>query len=121
MAQTWVKVATESQDYAATLPAGTTYRFGSGTSWSASTTVKTSTTFSPVYYTSFPFPDPASGQTKELDVLETAAAQTVVMAGVNVIVPALPIPVTTVATLSYAITVKSDGSTTGTCTVGPAK
>jgi hypothetical protein len=80
-AQIWIKIATESTTVSVTLPAGATYRLGSGTSWSASMVVAGATTFSPLFFPSgeFPFADPAPGLLKELDVMEGAASQAVIM------------------------------------------
>jgi hypothetical protein len=80
-AQVWVKVAAESTTASVTLPAGATYRLGSGTSWSASTVVAHATTFDPLFFPSgeFPFADPAPGLEKELDIMERAASQVVLM------------------------------------------
>lgn len=89
-------VANENSSVSVTLPAGATYRLGSGTSWSASITVAVPTTFSPLTWPSgvFPFPDPAPNMLKELDVMEIANAQNVAVTtnGINstVVVPALP-------------------------------
>jgi hypothetical protein len=87
-AATWVTIASEGQTTAITIPAGTTYRFGDTAHnlWSAPITVTAATTFSPLYYPDnvFPFPDPDSGTTKEFDVLETAAPQTITVANIAV-------------------------------------
>jgi len=76
-----VMVAAENSTVAVVLPAGTTYRFGNAANnlWSTATTVTEATTFSPVYFPAdvFPFSDPDPGVVKELDVLETAAAQAI--------------------------------------------
>lgn len=109
-AQAWFKVAAESTSNSATIPAGTSYRFGTGSGtantkvncatadcWNGAT-VTAATTFSPVYYTSFPFADPAPGLTKELDVLETSSAQSVTVNGKAVAVPA-----TKVSTIPYTV------------------
>jgi hypothetical protein len=73
---------------AVVLPAGTTYRFGDSANnrWSAPVTVTEPTTFSPVSQNSgvFPFGDPDVGTVKELDVLETATPQTVLVTDLSV-------------------------------------
>lgn len=107
---TWSKVAAESATTSATLPPGTTYRFGTtlcattnAPAWSASTPVTKATAINPVSMAGanpFPFPDPCQGTTKELDVMETSTAQTIAttVAGKStpMTVPALvpPPPVT---------------------------
>jgi hypothetical protein len=76
----WSTIVSEGY-FAVTLPAGTTYRLGDSVNnlWSAPITVTVPTTFSPVSYPAgqFPFPDPDPGTVKEIDVLETAAAQNI--------------------------------------------
>jgi hypothetical protein len=81
-APVWATVAPESTTTSITLPAGTTYRFGDYTNnlWSASVTVQTATTISPVSMSGgnpFPFADPDFGTVKELDILETTAPQSI--------------------------------------------
>lgn len=84
---TWFTITQESATTSVTLPAGTTYRFGTANcpvannaaSWTQ-VTVTQATTISPVSMAStdpFPFSDPCLGTVKELDVLETSAAQTI--------------------------------------------
>ena len=77
----WITITAESSTVAVTLPAGTTYRFGDAAHslWSAPITVTEATTFSPVFLPAnvFPFADPDPGTVKELDVLQTASAQTI--------------------------------------------
>jgi hypothetical protein len=99
-AQTWYKVADESTSNSLTLPVGTTYRFGvagcptaGAPGWSDPTPV-TGTDFviASVWYSSFPFADPCPGVTKEVDVLETTAVQTVTFDNAAELVPALPPP-----------------------------
>jgi hypothetical protein len=103
----WLTVTPESATISVTLPAGATYRFGDYTNnlWSVSVTVQAATTISPVSMSAadpFPFADPDYGTLKELDVLETAASQTLSIsdltltppAPVSFIVPALTPPTT---------------------------
>ena len=68
-AGTWTKVAIEGQTVF--LPAGTTYRFGIGTSFLAPVTTTADETLY-VYYTTFGG-DPAPGVVKELDVVGNGA------------------------------------------------
>jgi hypothetical protein len=79
----WQTITAENTSTAVVLPAGTTYRFGdyANNKWSAPITVTEPTTFSPVSLPSgvFPFTDPDLGVVKELDVLETAAAQAILV------------------------------------------
>jgi hypothetical protein len=117
----WATITSENPSVAVTLPAGTTYRFGDYTNnkWSESVTVNAPTTVSPVSMSGgnpFPFSDPDYGTVKELDVLETAAPQTVAVtnlaasptATVSQIVPPLvpptAVPVTpgTTYTLTFS-------------------
>lgn len=103
-APVWSTIATESSAISVTIPAGTTYRFGDTAHnlWSAPITVTVATTFSPIYYPAnvFPFADPDTGTTKEFDVLETTAQQTVTVTNIGVspattvsqVVPALVPP-----------------------------
>jgi hypothetical protein len=104
-AQTWIKVADEATPGAVTLPAGTTYRYGTNTGktttgvdcavtscWlSATTTAKL--TFASVYFPSGALGkvDPAPGLVKALYVAETASAQTVTVGTNSVTVPASPV------------------------------
>jgi len=84
---TWFTVAHEDSAIAVTLPAGTTYRWGTPTCAGANNsatwtqyTVTAQTTISPLSNASvnpFPFADPCYGTAKELDVLETSTVQTV--------------------------------------------
>jgi hypothetical protein len=87
------------------LAAGTTYRFGDSIHnlWSVAITVDVATTISPVSMNGgnpFPFSDPDDGTVKELDVLQTAGAQTIAVtdlsvspaATVSMIVPGLATP-----------------------------
>jgi hypothetical protein len=81
-APVWATVTAESATTAVTLPAGTTYRFGDYVNnlWSAPVTVQAPTTINPVSMAGanpFPFGDPDYGTAKELDVLETAAPQSI--------------------------------------------
>jgi hypothetical protein len=111
--QTWFTVTPESQDAAVALPADTTYRFGTpncaagtldmsgnplaapGPVW-ATVTVSVDTSIANVSQggaeNPFPFGTVCYGVAKEFDVLETAAAQIVMLNGVAVQVPALPPP-----------------------------
>lgn len=96
--QTWFKVATEPDTVTTT--AGQTWRYGapSGTTgagvvcpcWSASSTKAIAGASISDSGGGFLAPDPAQGVVKELDILETAVAQTVTVNGVAVKVPALP-------------------------------
>jgi hypothetical protein len=101
LAQTWYKVASESPSASVALPAGTVYRWGIDPTgcptgftcdWLAPVITTQAGGLIP-YYTSFAS-DPAYGVVKELDVLEAAAPQTVVVtdSGVatTVTVPASP-------------------------------
>jgi len=107
---TWFTVTGESQNVSVTLPAGTTYRFGTAAcaaqngaaSWTQ-VTVSENTYISSVSMggstNPFPFSDPCYGTAKELDVLETAAAQTLTVnnstatpATVAMVVPSLAPP-----------------------------
>ena len=79
----WFTITQENVNVSVTLPAGTTYQMGNAASncW-AQVTVSAATTISPVsmsnqYAAQFPFADPCPGIVKELDVLETATAQTI--------------------------------------------
>jgi hypothetical protein len=81
-APVWFSVTPESATVSVTLPAGATYRFGDSVNnlWSAAVTVGQPTTIDPVSMAGanpFPFADPDPGTAKELDVLETAAAQAI--------------------------------------------
>src|ERR1044071_6215368 len=78
-AQTWYKVATEVTAATVKLPAGATYRLGSGTCWSASQTVAVATILSLQWPGKYPFADPCPNVLKELDILETSAAQLVIL------------------------------------------
>ena len=87
----WTMITPESNTTAVTLPAGATYRFGDpvNNKW-AQVTVTVATTINPVSMASgdpFPFGDPDWGTAKELDVLDTPAAQTVMVNGSGVVVP----------------------------------
>lgn len=119
--QTWIKIAVESTTTTVTLPVGSIYRLGSGTCWSANTTTITVTPLA-LYWPSgsFPFVDPCPGVAKELDVLETAIAQTVttVIAGKSsvVTVPALSKPPPTSTTYTFSCT----GTVGGTITITAA-
>jgi hypothetical protein len=116
-APVWVMVAAESQAVSVVLPAGTTYRFGDTTNnvWSAPITVTEPTTFSPVFYPAgaFPFSDPDPGVAKELDVVETSAAQVVTVTNTSVspattvaqIVPGFAVPTSVPVTPGTAYTV----------------
>ena len=84
---TWFTVTQENASVSVTLPAGTTYRFGTANcqgaggaaSWTQ-ITVTQATTISSVSMgggNSFPFSDPCQYTVKELDVLETSAVQTI--------------------------------------------
>jgi hypothetical protein len=80
----WATITSENASISVTLPAGTTYRLGDYTNnkWSDPVTVSATTTISPVSMggpNPFPFSDPDTGVVKELDVLETAAPQTIVV------------------------------------------
>jgi hypothetical protein len=92
-APVWVTVTQESATISVTLPAGATYRFGDYTNnlWSQAVMVPVLTTLSPVTMADaspFPFPDPDYGTLKELDVLETAAPQTVSVSDLTLSPPA---------------------------------
>jgi hypothetical protein len=87
LAQTWFKVASESPTLSLTIPAGTTYRMGNAADnkWSVNQIAPGPVTIN-VFYPSMggSFPDPDPGQPKELDILETAGAQTVTLADTSV-------------------------------------
>lgn len=125
-AQTWFKVAAEDPSASATLPAGTVYRLGSGTCWSDPVTVTKLLTLTVYWPTGiFPFADPCPGVAKELDIQETATAQTVTVSGQAVTVPALPPPPppppaapTVTGTYTCRVQIYSDGTfTADNCTV----
>jgi hypothetical protein len=105
-AQTWVKIAAENTNTYVTLPAGTQYRFGTPLTTSTAgcgtlgwlTGTATSVTTLSAYYTSFAC-DPAPGVVKELDVLQTSAAQTIVVVN-NGTLSSVTIPALAVATQS---------------------
>lgn len=97
MAQTWFKVANEGDTVTST--AAITYRYGSGTLWTAP---KTSS--GTIAVSNATFGDPAPGVVKELDVLETSSAQTVTVNGSAVTVPASA-PSATVSTASSTLAV----------------
>jgi hypothetical protein len=117
-AQTWVKVAGQSSKATIMLPAGTIYRWGTGTTWCDSVTVAKATTYTPI--TSATFPCTVSGKAAtiagtELDVQEAALPIIVTVNGeaVNLTVPALGSGTTSTAhsvNLTYTIVVNSDGS-----------
>lgn len=99
-AQTWYMVAPEGASTVVTIPAGTTYRVGvvscpatNAAAWSASVTVAAATTFNPfdlgTNAAAFPFADPCPNVVKDLQVLETSAAQALTLNGAAVSVPAL--------------------------------
>jgi hypothetical protein len=102
----WYTLTPESATIAVLLPAGATYRFGDSANnrWSTPVTVTQATTFSPVFFPDnvFPFADPDPGSAKELDILETASAQSVAVTDLStspasvaaVSVPGLVAPVT---------------------------
>jgi hypothetical protein len=103
----WATISAESTTTSVTLPAGTTYRFGDyvNNRWSAPVTVYTATTINPISMgmsNTFPFGDPDPGTVKELDVLETAASQSISVTNlttsttVSQIVPSLAAPPTSV-------------------------
>jgi hypothetical protein len=84
---TWFTITQENSNVSATLPAGTTYRFGTAScpadngaaSWTQ-VTVSQVTTLAPVAMgiaNTFPFADPCPNTVKELDVLENSAVQTI--------------------------------------------
>jgi|ERR1035437_8023473 hypothetical protein len=97
-AQTWLKVANEGDSVIATA----TVRYGAaqGATATAGTPCATAGGCWAQLSVAGPFTanntffkkDPINGTAKELDVLETAAAQTVTVNKVAVIVPALPLP-----------------------------
>jgi hypothetical protein len=108
LAQIWVKVASESPTLSLTLPTGTTYRMGNSADnrWSLNQAVSTQLMM-PVYYPimSVAFQDPDPGRLKEVDILETAAMQTVTLSDTSispmkVTVINIP-PLTPVAPASY--------------------
>lgn len=117
-APVWVKVATEGSSTASaansiTLPAGTIYQFGTVGHFCDPVTVAQTTTISPVYVTSFKCtvggvatPDPANGVVKEVDVEQTASAQTVTVAGSPVVVTAAPAakPITCSSSSAHTVT-----------------
>ena len=108
LAQTWFKVANEGDTISTTT--NITYRFGAASGitvandgvaskdcsavscWSATTTTTTPFNGLVTTYANFPFADPAYGLVKEVDVLETAYAQTVTVNGNAVTVPGLTPP-----------------------------
>ena len=83
---TWFPIAGENPNISVTLPAGTTYRWGTAScpvannaaTWTQVTVAQT-TTIGPLTMAgstaSFGFADPCLGTAKELDVLETASVQ----------------------------------------------
>lgn len=122
--QTWFKVATEGASI--TTSDSITYRFGTASGiadnnvdcaktscWSAPTVQSSQWTNFLVYFKSFPFADPAPDVVKELDVLETATAQTVTVTPVGglpivlivpadpALAPSTPIPVLPSTTASF--------------------
>lgn len=118
-APVWATITAESVSIAVILPAGTIYRFGdtANNRWSAPITVTVPTTFSPVSFSAgvFPFSDPDSGVVKELDVLETSAAQPIAVtnlaaspaATISLVVPSLgatpvPLPAGTAHTVTFS-------------------
>ena len=118
-APTWFTVTQESTTTSVTLPAGTTYRFGTancaaqnGAAAWTQITVSQPTTISPVsmsavYSTGinpFPFPDPCGGTVKELDVLETTSLQnlTVTNTAATPAVVAMVVPSTVPTTVVSA-------------------
>ena len=119
-APVWATITQENTAIAVTLPAGTTYRLGDYTHnlWSPSVTVGATTTLNPVSMgvanTPFPFSDPDPGTVKELDILETANAQSIIVTNSSVspattvtqIVPPLVPPSTVPVTpgTSYTLT-----------------
>jgi len=128
-APVWTMITAENSTVAVTLPAGTTYRFGDNTNnlWSASTTVNTATTFSPVSFPAgvFPFADPDPGTVKEIDVLGTAATQYIAVTNLavspavtvsQVVPPVLPpsgidLPAGTAHTLTFTNFTVAPGGT----------
>ncbi len=107
--QSWYKVATESPQTTITMNAGTTYRFGLGTCWSSPITVTSKVTLT----ANFPFSSCPNVPPKEIDILQTAVAQVVVVNKTNVTVPPAgsgPIPPATILmTINCDITVYTDG------------
>lgn len=97
-AQTWQKVANESDKFSATTPL--TYRYGIATGktttgvtcpcWSPSVTTKGAITTTVNNGVIVPT-DPTPGLVKELDILETSVMQTVTVNGATVVVPAVPV------------------------------
>ena len=112
---TWFAITQENLSVSVTLPAGTTYRFGTAAcsyangaaSWTQVTVTQT-TTISPVSMSGgnpFPFSDPCPYVTKELDVLETSSVQTISVtnstaspATVAMVVPSIAPPTSVSAT-----------------------
>jgi len=128
-AQTWQKVASEGATQAASpvavLTAGLIYRFGAGASWCDTVTVVKATSqtvwFSNVACTvaGKPVTDPAPGVTKELDIQETSAVQTVMVSSKPVTVPALPMVSTTytITCTTAPLPAPLPATTTATCTI----
>jgi len=73
----WITLTNENKSVSVALPTGATYRFGDygNNRWSTPITLPNATTFNPVYWPAgvFPFTDPDSTVTKELDVLMQVA------------------------------------------------
>lgn len=104
-AQTWFKVATDPQWVTVS---GVSWRFGSGTCWSPTSTAPINTWLSNLIPNGLVATDPCPGVVKELDILETPAVQTVTVANVAVTIPAaLPQPTTLTITpnVSYTVSV----------------
>ncbi len=129
-APVWMMVTPENSGVSAVLPAGATYRFGDTQNnlWSSPVTVTEPTTFSPVYFPAnvFPFADPDPGTAKELDVLQTAGPQTIMVttAGTtaSLVVPGLvtvPTSIPVPAGTSYTLTFSSFAIAPGTAAGAP--
>jgi hypothetical protein len=128
---TWFTVTQENSSVSVTLPAGTTYRFGTAScpaqngaaSWTQVTVTQT-TTIAPVSMASgnsFPFSDPCLDTVKELDVLETGSAQsiTVTNAQANPATVAMVVPSLAPATVVSATPGSSHTLTFTNFTVAP--
>lgn len=114
---TWVKVCDEGCIITQMAP-GTQFRFGSGDRWLAPVTTAVGVPELPlyVYYTTFggDATDPAPGVLKELDVAETATAQTVVY---TTAIDQTPVTVTVPALVGGTVTPPPPPLATGTVTV----
>lgn len=126
----WVKVATESTQGVVTLPAGTTYRYGTSTGvtntgvdcskascWFTATVPSGGAIFSTLFWPSgqiAPQADPAPGLLKELDIAQTTVEQTITIAGKPVTVAASIPPSTTYTVTNCPATFSGTVTTSGT-------